>query len=160
MKYKKLYKTDYPPSSKPLLVWDGRCGFCHYWIIRWKKITGSNIDYEPYRKALTIFSDIPEKRFKEAVRLIDTDGRIYSGAEAAYRSLSYKKNLGWMYRLYNKSVFFYKLSNYIYDMISSHRPLFYYITIFLWGKNPAKPKHYWLIYLLVILFLTSLILFT
>ena len=157
MKYKKLYKTDYPPVSKPMLVWDGKCGFCHYWIIRWKKITGSAIDYKRYDNAAALFPDIPKKRFKEAVRLIEPDGRIYSGAEAAYRSLSYDKRREWIYRLYCNSRFFYTLSNFIYDLISSHRPVLYYISIFLWGRNPAKTKPYWLVYLVIILFLLFLI---
>ncbi|MGI8893042.1 MAG: thiol-disulfide oxidoreductase DCC family protein, partial [Bacteroidia bacterium] len=70
------------------MVWDGECGFCHYWIIRWKMITGDKIEYNTFQNVAGNFPDIPVDRFREAVRLIETDGSISSGPKAAFRSLS------------------------------------------------------------------------
>lgn len=158
MKYKELDKTSYPPSIKPLLIWDGACGFCHYWILRWKNITGNEIEYERYETAAKKFPDIPKKRFKEAVRLIDTNGKIYSGAAAAYRSLNLNKKCKFLYRLYQRSCFFRKFSDGIYNIIAANRPILYYLSIWLWGKNPIKQKPYWIFYLSILLIILFLIL--
>src|SRR5437773_2587310 len=35
------------PPAKPLLIFDGECGFCRRWIERWQAKTGDRIDYRP-----------------------------------------------------------------------------------------------------------------
>jgi len=52
-------KCDVPPlltapikeisHDRPVMVYDGDCGFCQRWILRWQKITGDKIQYVPYQ---------------------------------------------------------------------------------------------------------------
>jgi predicted DCC family thiol-disulfide oxidoreductase YuxK len=79
--FTKIHKTNFPPSQ-PTIVWDGECKFCRWWKSRWQLETGKNIRYLTYQKVAGEFPDIPPKEFKKASRLIESDGRIYSGPDS------------------------------------------------------------------------------
>jgi predicted DCC family thiol-disulfide oxidoreductase YuxK len=149
----KCSHTQYPPNHKPVLVWDGTCDFCHYWVLRWQSNTGDAIDYVPYQHAAERFADIPEEYFRSAAQLIEPGGQVYSGPDAAYRSLHYANppNDFW-HSLYVGNKVFRWLSNHAYQFMAQHRPAMYRLTHLLWGRNPKQPKHYWLGYLLVVVF--------
>ena len=155
--FKHQYKTNFPPANKPVMVWDGDCGFCRYWMLRWKKISGNQIAYEPYQESYHKYDDIPVERFKEAVQFIETDGQIYSGPAAAYRSLHSLDKYKWLYNLYLSNRFFKKVSDHAYYFIAQRRGLFLQITSLFFGKNPLHFKPYWLIYLLAIICMVILI---
>ena len=78
-----------PPAERPLMVFDGDCGFCRYWIGRWRDATGGRVDYEPYQKVAAGYPEIPQGAFEKAVQFIETDGRVTSGADAVFRALGY-----------------------------------------------------------------------
>jgi len=59
------------PPPKPLMVFDGDCGFCRKWVNRWKFLTGDRVDYEPYQTAAVRFPEIPLEYFKESVQFVD-----------------------------------------------------------------------------------------
>jgi len=141
-------KINNPPNDA-LLVWDGECKFCRYWVNRLRKITGHTISYAPFQKAEIQFPEIPEREFREAVKLIDPLGNVYSGAAAILKTLDYKKSCSLVYSFYKKNNFFRKTSDFIYEKISNNRPFAYKATVALWGKNPFSPKPYWLIYIVV-----------
>lgn len=145
--FDKLSKTDFPPAEKPLLTWDGDCGFCHYWMLRWKLITGENVDYRPYKEAAKNFPDIEYKYFKQAVRLIDIDGRIYDGPGAVFRAFEYGSKYRWIMPLYRRIRLFEWVVDHFYSIVSRNRSLMYKITVRLWGKNPVRQKNYWAWYL-------------
>lgn len=132
------------------MVWDGHCGFCAYWITRWDKMTRGLINYRPYSDVAEDFPDIDPKAFQQAVRLIEPDGRVFSGAEAALRSFTYARSWGWLYPLYVEKKWFRKPANALYDWVAKHRPLMQKLTIALFGKNPEKLKHFWAIYMLAV----------
>jgi lipase maturation factor 1 len=46
------------PPDKPLLLYDGECGFCKLWIARWKTATGGLVDYAPSQEAAERFPEI------------------------------------------------------------------------------------------------------
>lgn len=123
-----VLKTNYPPSSRPILLWDAECDFCRIWIHRWKQMTGKNIDYEPYQEAVPKFPDIKVEYFKKSVCLVVTDGTVYTGAEAVFRTLSGMKTGRFLHRAYTRYSTFRTLSEKIYSFISNHRPFFYTIT--------------------------------
>jgi len=85
--------------QKPLLVYDADCGFCIYWVDRWRKITGDKIDYAPYQEVASRFSSIPIKKFQKAAALILPSGKVLWGAKAVLRALaSNPKKFGSMLR--------------------------------------------------------------
>jgi len=130
------------PPSKTLLVYDGDCGFCKLWIARWREITAGAIDYEELQDAAVRFPEVPRAAFENAVKLIETDGRVFSGAEAIYRSLGKRSGSGfgrWAFEHVPGSAF---VSNYAYAFIARHRTLAHTITSLFWGKDVRRPTYF------------------
>ncbi len=108
---------------KPLMVYDGDCGFCRRWIGRWKKVTVDAVDYEPYQTAASRFSQVPEAEFKKAVYLFEPSGRVTHGAEAVLRTLAVHRFLKWLPSLSAKVPFFLSVSETLYQWVARHRSL-------------------------------------
>src|SRR5215472_8409109 len=75
------------PPPKPLLIYDGDCDFCKLWIARWEEETRDLVEYQPLQEAADRFAEIPREEFERAVKLVEPDGSVYTGAEAVFRSL-------------------------------------------------------------------------
>lgn len=149
--FSKIERTNFPPQNKPVMIWDGECGFCQYWIERWKSKTGERIDYLPFQEKASHFKDIPLKEFKKASRFIETDGSIYSGPDSAYKSFTYFENPNlFFHSLYKNNGWFTYLSDHTYNFIAKRRPLFFRVSKLAFGRNPTKMKPYWFLILLFI----------
>lgn len=137
--------------EKPMMIWDGNCGFCKYWILIWKSKT-TEVDYQTLQDVAGQFPEIPLKEFKKASRFIDADGKIYSGPDSAFMSMWYFKNpkKHW-HRWYMNSSLFQSLSDHSYNFIAKNRSLMMKVTLAFWGENPLKQKSYWLIWLILLL---------
>ena len=134
------------------MVWDGECGFCKYWITRWQNFTKNKVLYEPYQTASLHFEDVEIHHFKEASRLIETDGRIFSGPRSAYRTFTYGSKWAFLDRWYENNSFFSKLSDKLYDQVAKNRNFFFKVTRAFFGSNPNEPRPFWIIYLGVVLY--------
>jgi len=55
-------------GSRPLLIYDGDCGFCFYWASYWQKLTGDRVDYRPYQQVAAQYPEISEAEFQRAVQ--------------------------------------------------------------------------------------------
>ena len=150
--FSKIKRTGYPPKNGPILIWDGQCGFCKYWITRLKKYTGNKINFASFQDAARHFPDIPFKEFEKASRLIEANGTVYSGPDSLYRGLEYsnKKTLPW-HTWYTKNRLFTKVNDYGYNFIAKNRPLMFGLTKILFGRNPNTFRPYWLFYILLLL---------
>ena len=147
--YRKIERTISPAPDRPLFIWDGECGFCHYWVLRWRMMTVNKVDFEKYQDVAAQFPDIPVKRFQQASQLIGPDGRVFSGPNAFFRTLTYMDNKRWsfLFDWYEKKDWFSRLTDDVYHWIARHRPFMYRLTRLLWGKNPRDPKPYWIAYI-------------
>ncbi len=140
--------TDHKPE-KPLMAWDGKCGFCHYWVLKWKLITGDRVSYKSFQEVHEGFPDIELKEFRKAIHFIDTDGLVYAGAPAVFYALhKYGSKWRWIMPLYKQFWPFRVISNWFYSFVSRNRDWIYRVTVWLFGKNPARPKPYYVYYLL------------
>ena len=119
--------------AKPLLIYDGRCGFCRIWIEYWKKLTGDTVDYEPSQQAADRFPQIPREAFSQSIQLVRPDGTVASGAQAAFETLGKES-------LYESSGFVASVSEACYRFIARHRDLFYWLTRLTFGTRiePAR----------------------
>ncbi len=126
--------------DKPLLIFDGDCGFCRAWIKRWEKATGDKVSYAPSQEVGAQYPDIKPQEFQRAVQLVEPNGHKSSAAEAIYRTLTYCGVNGWLWA-YQKVPGFSVFSEWGYSVIAGHRPLFSVFTRWLWG-NPAEPASY------------------
>lgn len=146
--FRKIKETHYPPSS-PTFIWDGTCGFCRYWKEHIELLTPSSIHYKPYQDVADRFSYIPLKEFKKASRLIETNGKIYSGPNSIYR-LYWWAGRKKFFEYYEKYPIFQRISDHIYNHIAKHRSIYFRFTHLLLGKNPKKFHHYWILYILIL----------
>lgn len=134
-----------------MMVWDGECGFCHYWIIKWWIKTGNLIEYKKYQLVSANYHDIPEEKFREAVRLIMPDGKIYSGPAAAYKAYALAGKYTFLQTLYEKFTPFQLLSDWGYQKVADNRYNLFEWTKRLLGNNPRSPKNHWVSYLLALI---------
>ena len=146
--FRKIPYTSYKPADN-ILIWDGKCGFCDFWKRRWEAHTKGKIRFETYQSFADHFPDIPLKEFKKASRLIETDGRIYSGPDSAYRSMWHAGDRKW-HEFYQTYSWFRWLSDHGYNHIAKNRHFYFRLTKLLFGKEPLKLKPYWILYLVVI----------
>ncbi len=123
--------------EKPLLIFDGDCGFCRIWIARWKRFTHGKVDYAASQDVGKDFPDIPPEEFQKAVQLIEPDGRRSSAAEAVFRALRYGGSPVWLW-MYEHLPGFAPLAEFFYGIVAGHRPTFSTFTRWFWG-NPAEP---------------------
>lgn len=155
--FEKVERTDFPPRHKPLMVYDGKCGFCKYWIIKWQNFTGDKVDYQPFQKVADQFKDIELSYFKTAVRFIELDGKIYSGPDAAYVTYYLYSKPKFLHLWYVNKKWFRNLSDFGYNFVANNRSFMFDLSKLLLGKDPNNYQPKWLIYLgLIVLVLISL----
>jgi predicted DCC family thiol-disulfide oxidoreductase YuxK len=129
------------PPPKPLMVFDGDCNFCTLWIRRWQQMTGGSVDYLAAQdpRIAAQFPEIPSRQYDTAVVLIETDGLVYSGAEAVFRTWAHYPNRQWPLRCYEKSPTLANLAEWAYRLVAANRTWFSRLTR--WFYKRAGPEH-------------------
>jgi predicted DCC family thiol-disulfide oxidoreductase YuxK len=125
--------------EKPLLVYDGDCGFCRKWVMRWRRRIGDRLDYAPFQQVAERFPEIPPERFRHAVHLRLADGRWARGAEAVFLSLSHAPGGGALRWMYERVPGFAAVSEGCYRLVAGHRAGFDRLTDRLWGPHLVPP---------------------
>ena len=128
-----------PP--KPLLIFDGDCHFCRRWIERWNNLTDGAVEYAPFQEVTKLFPEIPREDFERAVQFIETDGTVFSGAEAVFRSLGHKPGRKWMSWSYECLPGFAVMTDAAYRFVATHRGIASFFTRLLWGKDVRQPTY-------------------
>src|ERR1051326_5629394 len=118
------------PPAKPLMVFDGECDFCRFWIERWRNATGDTVEYLPFqsRRVAAQFPELPRERLEQSVHFIEPDGTAYSGAEAVFRSLASNPQRRRWLRMYEKARWFARLAEWCYRFVAGHRTTFSKLT--------------------------------
>ena len=135
-----LHVSNLPP--KPLIIWDGDCHFCRRWIERWREITRGVVDYATSQESAERFPEIPREQFERSVIYIETDGAVYSGAEAVFRSLRCRSSKKWLAWSYDRLPAFAPVSESLYRIISCNRRFASVITKLLWGNDVRPPTYF------------------
>ena len=130
-----------PTIPRPLLVYDGDCGFCGYWARYWQKLTGDRVEYRPYQEVAAQYPAIPQAEFQRAVQFIAPDGHHASAAEASFLTLSHARGKGFWLALYRKLPGFAAISERAYAFTAAHRPAFFRISLLMWGRNHEPPRY-------------------
>ena len=126
---------------RPLLVYDGDCGFCGYWARYWSKLTGDQVDYRPYQEVAPQYPQILIADFQRAVQYLTPDGQRASAAEASFLTLSHARGKGFWLTLYRKLPGFAAVSERAYAFIARHRTAAYRVSRFLWGRDLSPPRY-------------------
>lgn len=125
------------------MIFDGDCGFCRFWIERWRSWAGDQIEYVPYQHASVAdrFPEIPVAQFETAVQFIERNGRVRRGADAVFQSLAGVWWLAWLSWLYASLPWFARFSEFAYRLVAGRRMFFSRINRLLFGRNPEPPRY-------------------
>lgn len=110
----------------PILVYDGECDFCKFWVSRWQRTTSNLVEYTPFQKLPREFYGITKHEFRSSVYLI-TQYRRLKGAAAVFEVLAYGGNDLWN-RLYYNVVLADVVFEAGYRLVATHRNFFYRLT--------------------------------
>ncbi len=126
---------------KPLMIFDGDCRFCAFWIRRWERLTGDQMEYLPFQdeRIATSFPEIPAAQFSEAVQLVEPGGKVFAGAAAVFRSLAYNPHYHWLLDWYENSAGFARFADVAYAFVARHRTFFSFLTRVGWGLQAQPP---------------------
>jgi predicted DCC family thiol-disulfide oxidoreductase YuxK len=132
-----------PPQSlnRPLLLYDGDCGFCRFWVARWQAVTRGAVDFAPAQAEAARFPQITQEAWTRSVQLITPEGAVYAGAEAVFRTLAYAPGRGWALALYRHLPGAQPATEAAYRLVAAHRNFFSALTRFFWGRDP-EPSSY------------------
>jgi predicted DCC family thiol-disulfide oxidoreductase YuxK len=124
--------------EKPLLVFDGECGFCRMWIARWKAITGTRVDYASSQESASRFPEVPAEEFRRSVQLVRPDGLVLSGAHAVFTTLAIAGRKTGL-RVYEGVPPLAAASEWVYRVVARHRGAASAVTRLLWGRSVELP---------------------
>ena len=129
------------PPAKPLVIYDGDCTFCCFWIRRWQRATGEQVDYLPFQDPTLPerFPGLPRQQLEHAVHLVETNGAIFSGAEAAFGAFAHGPHGHCWLDWYDHSPGFANASEWAYRFIAGHRSFFSKLTRLAWGQQTDPP---------------------
>jgi len=133
------------PPPKPLLIFDGDCGFCRRWAARWQRATGDAVNYLPYQDETVAkkYPEIPRQNFAEALHLILPDGAVHTGADAAFRALAAGGAERWLFWCYRRIPPFALLTELVYEQVAAHRQFLSRLDRFFLGTQLAPPRYVW-----------------
>lgn len=108
--------------KKPLLIYDGHCGFCRHWVECTQKRVGEAIDFAPSQDVADQYPHISPEAFEQSVQLVAPNGSVQSGALAIFSVLSYHSKF-WSIALWKYKYIpgFAALSEWVYRLVAKHR---------------------------------------
>ncbi len=130
-------QVSHPPAQLHVLF-DGDCGFCRFWIERWRRESREPTRFEPYQEAASRYPEIPVAAFSEAVQAIDPEGKVYSGADAVFRLLRHSR-WRWIHWMAEDLPIVRQWARPVYGFIARHRMFFSKLTRLGWGTLAAPP---------------------
>ncbi|MBZ4417966.1 lipase maturation factor family protein [Myxococcus sp. RHST-1-4] len=81
-------------AQRPLVLFDGDCGFCRRWVARWRLSTEGRVRFVPGRWWHRWLLGIREADMRRAMQLVEPSGRVSRGAEAVFRALAWSPRRG------------------------------------------------------------------
>jgi predicted DCC family thiol-disulfide oxidoreductase YuxK len=113
------------PPAKPLMIYDGDCHFCKFAVKKWRHISDPQVDYIASQDASVTarFPEIPRDLFDRSVALLEPDGFVYEGAEAALRALAHGR-MRWPLWIYRHLPLAAPLAEWGYRRVARNRSIF------------------------------------
>ncbi|HIN20196.1 MAG TPA: DUF393 domain-containing protein [Candidatus Marinimicrobia bacterium] len=117
-------------TKKSVLVYDGDCPFCIFWIQRWRKLSKGRVDYLPFQKIKLEESEVTLQQFQSSIWFFSVRGNYYPAARALLLTIEHYQ-LGKLFLwLMNNIPGMTKLFDWIYYFIARHRSFFWWFTKF------------------------------
>jgi len=124
--------------DQPVLIYDGDCGFCKRWVLRFHAATHGAFTYTSFQESASDYPDINPADFAQAAQLIEDNGKKYSGARAMLGALAMGHGPSWPLQAYQHVPGLKLVVNLVYHFIASHRMTASKIDRFLWGAKPTS----------------------
>ena len=125
----------------PLFLFDGDCGFCRFWVERWRSQTRGLVDFAPAQQEAARFPQVTEEAWKRAAQLVLPDGTVHAGAEAVFAALACVPKHRWMLNAYRRVPGARPASDAFYRLVAGHRDFFAHLTRLGWGSDPQPSSH-------------------
>lgn len=137
-----MAELDIAADPRPLLVFDGRCGFCRRWIPRWRQLTGDRVRYEAFlgEDAPSPLPEVPPATLRRAVHLRLPDGRVVAGAEAVAELGGFTAGPPIFRALYRHLPGFAPLAELAYRGVAATRSVWDRLTAALVGPDLRRPR--------------------
>lgn len=123
------------PPERPLVVFDGDCAFCRFWIARWKRTSGDRLDYAPYQAAAVRFPEIPVEEFRRAVALVLPSGEALFGAAAVVAARAEVPGHSFWSRVYRGVPGARFVMDVFYRLVANNRDAAFRVTRLFWGRG-------------------------
>ena len=105
-------------------------------------MTDGRVEYVTSQEAGAQYAEIPDEEFAGSVQLIESDGRIFRGAEAVFRSLGYSRGGRWLGWCYDRVPGFAPVTEFTYAIVARNRYLASRATRLLWGNDVRQPTYF------------------
>jgi predicted DCC family thiol-disulfide oxidoreductase YuxK len=132
------------PPVKPVMLFDGDCGFCRRWIRRWQQSTGDAVDFIPFQddSVARLYPELPREALAESIHLIEPDGAVSRGAEAVFRSLATNPAHRWPLRACQRFPALGRAAEGAYRFVAGHRMWFSRLTRLFWGDHVERAEYF------------------
>lgn len=129
--------------AKPLLLYDGECGFCCKWVARWQEEGEGKIDFASAQSGVGEPFGFSATEPLGAVQLLETNHKIRAGAAAVFCLMALCGSLAGraFWNLYQRVPLFRMMTDRGYCLVAAHRPLFSWLTTVFWGGDVRKPTY-------------------
>ena len=129
-------------AARPVLYWDGDCGFCRRWVDRWRTTTGEAVEYRTLQEAPAEVVVAAGGGKLERIVLARPGQPLLTGAEAALTSLAAHdpdaRRLLWAC---GKIPLFRDIAEACYRWVAGHREFCARLTSLLWGHTTRAPTY-------------------
>ena len=118
--------------DRPLLVYDGNCGFCRRQVGRWRDLTGDRVEYATAAEVQPRYPQVTPEMVRAGVVLLTTAGETITGAEAVLSALG-----GWKLWAYRRVPGVRAVADFVYALVARHRHGASALTGLLSGPDPG-----------------------
>ncbi len=130
-----------PLNDRPLVIYDGDCSFCKFWVGYWKSVTGERVSYAPFQEVAGQFPEIPLENFRAAAHFVDGQGNVSKGAEAMFRSLACSPDRQWPLWCYLHIPGLAPVSEIAYRFVARHRGGLHRLSRLCWGQRLERARY-------------------
>lgn len=118
-----------------MLVYDGDCSFCKYWVERWRRKTAGKVQYVPFQELPDGFRGTTHVQFRKSVYLFTVYGQRLHGAEAVAALLHLSGHSTWN-GLYHRLPLASTVAEAGYRLVADNRDFFYKLTKLFFRDKP------------------------
>ncbi len=118
--------------DRPLLVYDGDCGFCRRQVARWRDLTGDRVEYAAASEIRARYPHLTPEVARASVVLLTPAGETITGAEAVLSALG-----GWKLWAYRRVPGVRAAAEFVYAMVARHRHATSALSGLLSGPEPG-----------------------